>query len=539
MKTNYKCDNKLKIYEPVNTYEQNLKKAKKLYLPHLSKKTTKNKYGIKSKLYQSGNKMNIGAMLKQYGNNFEKMTKKQAFKIEKEEPNTEEDIEEQNEENDLYLEEFEEKKRRIMDVFEEHFTKEEDNEQCDLANIVKRVKKGECYLKNKHNEKDYEMRLKGETPEDEEEEEEENEYNEDFEKESIHKSNNTKSLYEVNEFKAICINDVLKYKNSSKDNEEIKQLTYNQNVVNSKYETAYNIKKDDENNKNENNEEEDEYYSKFDDDDNNNVESVIKSQSHNSKNNKSSYHSQKSLHEESNITSFSVSENDLNQINRELFVDKNKSPSTSNKDERDIQVSKIQTRYRRYRDEKTQPKVSDKIYYGWNDNSIYSIFLYIYKEDYNNNVISFYSKIYSMNHQKMFIEVFTIPELKTLKIINESSITSNEARKKGKKLAMKILKVFYKVMENRKEQQKEEEINKSQSENKWMKYEEEFEMTQKSHTMDGFKDNVGKQVFEIEENSQIQENNNEVFEIEENSEIKEKRDDDKEEEDYYDDGFEQ
>ena len=538
MKTNYKCDNKLKIYEPVNAYEQNLKKAKKLYLPNLSKKTTKNKYGIKSKLYQSGNKMNIGAMLKQYGNDFEKMTKKQAFKIEKEEPNIEEDIEEQNEENDLYLEEFEEKKRRIMDVFEEHFTKEEDNEQCDLADIVKRVKKGECYLKNKHNEKDYEMRLKGETPE--EEEEEENEYNEDFEEESIHKSNNTKSLYEVNEFKAICTNDVLKYKNSSKDNEEIKQLTYNQNVVNSKYETAYNIKKDDENNKNENNEEEDEYYSKFDDDDNNHVKSVIKSQSNNSKNNKSSYHSQKSLHEESNITTFSVSENDLNQINRELFVDKNKSPLTSNKDEHDIQVSKIQSRYRRYRDEITQPKVSDKIYYGWNDNSTHSIFLYIYKEDYNNNVISFYSKIYSMNHQKMFIEVFTIPELKTLKIINESSITSNEARKKGKKLAMKILKVFYKVMENRKEQQKDEEVNKSQSENKWMKYEEEFEMTQKSHSKDGFKDNVGKQVFEIEENSQIKENNNEVFEIEENSEIKEKRDDDdKEEEDYYDDGFEQ
>jgi hypothetical protein len=114
--------------------------------------------------------MNIGAMLKQYENDFEKMTKKQTFKIEKEKPNTEEDIEEQNEENDLYLEEFEEKKRRIMDVFEEHYTKEEDNEQCDLADIVKRVKKGECYLKNKHNEKDYEMRLKGETPEEEEEE---------------------------------------------------------------------------------------------------------------------------------------------------------------------------------------------------------------------------------------------------------------------------------------------------------------------------------------------------------------------------------
>ena len=142
-----------------------------------------------------------------------------------------------------------------------------------------------------------------------------------------------------------------------------------------------------------------------------------------------------------------------------------------------------------------------------------------------------------MNHQKMFIEVFTIPELKTLKIINESSITSNEARKKGKKLEMKILKVFYKVMENRKERQKDEEVNKSQSDNKWMKYEEDFEMTQKSRSMDGFKDNVGKQVFEIEENSQIKENNNEVFEIEENSGIKEKRDDDKEEEDYYDDGF--
>ena len=152
---NYKCDNKLKIYDHISFYEQNLRKAKKLYLPHINQNKIKSNYGMKSKLYQSGNKMNIGAMLKQYGNDFEKMTKKQAFKIEKEEPNIEEDIEEQNEENDLYLEEFEEKKRRIMDVFEEHFTKEEDNEQCDLDDIVKRVKKGECYLKNKHNEKDY------------------------------------------------------------------------------------------------------------------------------------------------------------------------------------------------------------------------------------------------------------------------------------------------------------------------------------------------------------------------------------------------
>ena len=74
-----------------------------------------------------------------------------------------------------------------------------------------------------------------------------------------------------------------------------------------------------------------------------------------------------------------------------------------------------------------------------------------------------------------------------------------EARNKGKKIAMKILKVFYKVMENRKEQPKdEEEVNNSQSQNKWVKYEEKFEMMQKSRSMDKYKDNVNDEVFEIE-----------------------------------------
>ena len=79
MKMNYKCDSKLKIYDHISFYEQNLRKAKKLYLPHINKNKIKSNYGMKSKLYQSGNKMNIGAMLKQYGNDYDKITKRKVM----------------------------------------------------------------------------------------------------------------------------------------------------------------------------------------------------------------------------------------------------------------------------------------------------------------------------------------------------------------------------------------------------------------------------------------------------------------------------
>ena len=526
MKMNYKCDNKLKIYDHISFYEQNLRKAKKLYLPHINKNKIKSNYGMKSKLYQSGNKMNIGAMLKQYGNDYDKITKKKVFDFVEEENKNERNFEE--EEEGVSVEEFEMKKRKVMDMFDDFCKKEEDNEQCDLDDIIKRVNKGESYLKNKDNEKDYEMRIKGETPEEEDEEEEEeeeedddDEYNDEFEKSETNKNNNNVENVkkEIKEFDAILVEDLLKCKNNDKDDDEIQQFIFNLKEMDMKYDAIYN--KDNDNNKqndndNVNNNEEEQ----INDDDINKSNSQHDDNSNNNNDiNVSSHHSESNIFDNTD-KSFSISESKINNINRELFKDKTiPQNSSSMNDNRDQQAYLIQSKYRKHRDEINQPNLSNKIYSGWNDDSTHSIFLYIYKED-NNNVVSLYAKVYSLTKQKKYDEVFTIPELNSLQIVNKQVISIKKAKEESKEIAMRILKLFYKVIEMKDDNNHDivnmndkEEIDNNvlkkeksshQSENKSLKYEEEYEMVQKSQSMEKFKEDI-KENFEIHENSNINE----------------------------------
>ena len=526
---NYKCDNKLKIYDHISFYEQNLRKAKKLYLPHINKNKIKSNYGMKSKLYQSGNKMNIGAMLKQYGNDYDKITKKKVFDLVEEENKNERNFEE--EEEGVSVEEFEMKKRKVMDMFDDFCRKEEDNEQCDLDDIIKRVNKGESYLKNKDNEKDYEMRIKGETPEEEEEEEEEDdddEYNDEFEKSETNKNNNNVENVkkEIKEFNAILVEDLLKCKNNDKDDDEIQQFIFNLKEMDMKYDAIYNKDNDTDNdndkqndNDNVNNNEEEQ----INDDDINKSNSQHDDNSNNNNNdndiNVSSHHSESNIFDNTD-KSFSISESKINNINRELFKDKTiPQNSSSMNDNRDQQAYLIQSKYRKHRGEINQPNLSNKVYSGWNDDSTHSIFLYIYKED-NNNVVSLYAKVYSLTQQKKYDEVFTIPELNSLQIVNKQVISIKKAKEESKEIAMRILKLFYKVIEmkddnnhdivnmNDKEEIDNNDLKKEksshQSENKSLKYEEEYEMVQKSQSMEKFKEDI-KENFEIHENSNINE----------------------------------
>jgi hypothetical protein len=520
MKMNYKCDSKLKIYDHISFYEQNLRKAKKLYLPHINKNKIKSNYGMKSKLYQSGNKMNIGAMLKQYGNDYDKITKKKVFDLVEEENKNERNFEE--EEEGVSVEEFEMKKRKVMDMFDDFCRKEEDNEQCDLDDIIKRVNKGESYLKNKDNEKDYEMRIKGETPEEEEEEEEEedDEYNDEFEKSETNNNNVEKVKKEIKEFDVILVEDLLKCKNNDKDDDEIQQFIFNLKEMDIKYDEIYN--KDNNNDNDKQNDNDNSNEKKINDDDDINKS---KSQHNDDNNNNDNDINVSSHHSESNIfdntdKSFSISESDINNINRELFKDKTiPQNSSSMNDNRDQQAYLIQSKYRKHRDEINQPFLSNKIYSGWNDDSTHSIFLYIYKED-NNNVVSLYAKVYSLTKQKKYDEVFTIPELNSLQIVNKQVISIKKAKEESKEIAMRILKLFYKVIEmkddnnhdivnmNDKEEIDNNDLKKEksshQSENKSLKYEEEYEMVQKSQSMEKFKEDI-KENFEIHENSNINE----------------------------------
>ena len=523
MKMNYKCDSKLKIYDHISFYEQNLRKAKKLYLPHINKNKIKSNYGMKSKLYQSGNKMNIGAMLKQYGNDYDKITKKKVFDLVEEENKNERNFEE--EEEGVSVEEYEMKKRKVMDMFDDFCRKEEDNEQCDLDDIIKRVNKGESYLKNKDNEKDYEMRIKGETPEEEEEEEEEedDEYNDEFEKSETNNNNNIEKVKkEIKEFDVILVEDLLKCKNNDKDDDEIQQFIFNLKEMDMKYDEIYNKDNNNDNDKQNDNDNSNEKEKINDDDDINKSKSQHNDDNNNNNDNDinvSSHHSESNIFDNTD-KSFSISESDINNINRELFKDKTiPQNSSSMNDNRDQQAYLIQSKYRKHRDEINQPFLSNKIYSGWNDDSTHSIFLYIYKED-NNNVVSLYAKVYSLTKQKKYDEVFTIPELNSLQIVNKQVISIKKAKEESKEIAMRILKLFYKVIEmkddnnhdivnmNDKEEIDNNDLKKEksshQSENKSLKYEEEYEMVQKSQSMEKFKEDI-KENFEIHENSNINE----------------------------------
>ena len=397
MKTHYKCDNKLKIYAHAHTkfYERNLKRAKKLYLPNDNKKKnviTKNELTWN---WKEGEDENVKE---------EEMKK-------------------------YSKEEFEMRKRKVRNVFGKYFRKDKDDFDFEeLMDVVNKVKEGKkCWLKNEYNERDYEMRLKGEEApipqQDKEEEEEEEEESDDY-------TNNDNDdddydydddAYEINEFKPVRTVNVLKHNNTNKDNYDIEQITYNHNLLNSKYEQLYNIN--------------DEHISI-----NNN--SQIKS-NHNDNNNSHIINK-----------SFTVSETDINNINRILFPEKIVNPSSSiltlnNNNNDNYHIVKIQMKYRRHKREAAQPKQSNKIYYGWNSTSTHSIFLYIYNKDKYNNVISLYTKIYSLSHQQMHEDVFTIPELKVLGIIDKQVIKDSEVISNSEDIAMKILKVFDKAMLHR------------------------------------------------------------------------------------------
>lgn len=399
MKTHYKCDSKLRIYDLAHTrfYERNLKRAKKLYVK------------------DDNGKRKDKAMMRNVTWSWK------------------EDDEDEKEKERFSKEEFEVRKRKVRNVFAECFRKDVDEfefEFEELMEVVKRVKEGKkCWLRNEDNERDYDMRLKGEEPvvvvdnkdeddiDEEEEEESDDEYSEYTEYTGYNDDNNNPP--EINAFKPVRTLHILKHNNSNKDNYDIEQLTYNHNLLNSKYEQVYNIND---------------------------------SNSNNTSNINNNHDNDPPTHK-----SFSVSETDINHINRILFPEKTLNHSSSflilntniNNNNNNYHIVRIQMKYRKHKRETSQPLWNTKIYSGWNNKSTHSIFLYIYNKDNHDNVISLYTKIYSLSHQQMHEDLFTIPELKVLGIIDKQVMKESEIRNNSEDIAMKILTVFDKVMAHR------------------------------------------------------------------------------------------
>ena len=402
MKTHYKCDSKLRIYDHAHTrfYERNLKRAKKLYVKDDGNVKRKDKMMMRNVTW---------SWKEDDGDEKERYSK----------------------------EEFEVRKRKVRNVFAEYFRKDvEEFEFEELMEVVKGVKEGKkCWLRNDDNERDYDMRLKGEEPVmvgdnkdnedeneyDEEEEESDNEYTEYTEYTGYNDDNNNPP--EINAFKPVRTLHILKHNNTNKDNYDIEQITYNHNLLNSKYEQIYNIN---------------------DSSNNNNTSNINNTHTHTHNDDNDPTHK-----------SFSVSETDINHINRILFPEKTINYSSSfltlntNINNTNYHIVKIQMKYRKHKRKTSQPAWETKIYSGWNSKSTHSIFLYIYNKDNHNNVISLYTKIYSLSHQQMHEDLFTIPELKVLGIIDKQVMKENEIRNNSEDIAMKILTVFDKVMAHR------------------------------------------------------------------------------------------
>ena len=146
----YKCDKKLKIYEPNSTsmkgfYNTNLKQAKKLYV--------NNKWKAPGKYKIQKPQSNLNNMLNTYMKDVETMKKKDSFKNQKEEDMI-------NQEDLIY------KKQEVQKLFEsfEPFFEYDDftDPSIILDSIPDDQNDEDQKLKNSKTENDYMMRLNGE-----------------------------------------------------------------------------------------------------------------------------------------------------------------------------------------------------------------------------------------------------------------------------------------------------------------------------------------------------------------------------------------
>lgn len=417
--TKYKCDQKLKIYDHMSFYEANLKRAKKLYCPT----STKNVPGRK-KLYETSKKTNVNNLIKKYYADIQKM-KKDQFKGGYEQ-----------EENESFDEnEFLQKKEKLRKIMND----DDENEDVDYKFLLETVGEGKRALKGKKNEKDYEMRVNGEEVSDDN-------YDEYYDNSEIGKDKNIESLTDIN-----------KSQNEKEKSEIQKEKSEVQSVKEKKEEEQKEQNENEQKNSNVN--EHYPFFSEIISNSNEDYQSDLNKLSQSIADKLRSYYQYKEKNENE------IEDEDENEaMKRELFqnqtdkeayddyqtrvLDNLKNTSININDEeakleseKQIKAQKIQKKFRKNQKEKEKPDEKKKIYRGWDKDEKNIISIYIYKTI-DENVISLYVKIYSLEKMINYIEILTLPELKNENVIDYDKADINQIKQDKENIAHKLLEVY-------------------------------------------------------------------------------------------------
>ena len=485
----YKCDSKLKIYDPNSTslkglYNTNLKKAKKLYV--------NNKWKAPGKYKIQKPQSNLNNMLNTYMKDVETMKKKDTFKNQNEEDFI------INQEDLMY------KKQEVQKLFESFEPFFEDDDFTDPSIILNSIPDDQNdenqKLKNSKTQNDYMMRL---NPEYENESENEN-VNEE-KNQSINKSDNKSNQKEEN----------------SDMNEENNNIKGSKNNNENEYEEKEEIDKKPgyENNLEEVNEEIDDYQKEFNDNENHKdsfKESINKSNADNNiikqsltDNNNNNDNDIYTEIENKVLSKTSIQNIDLSNNLKNNNDNENDYYSKFKEHEEDI--TKIQKRYKRFKTKKNEPELKNKIYNGWDEYDKNLMFLYA-DDVKDNQVQSLDVKIYSREKMNITIQKYSVDEMFNKHIIEKQELTLDEAKDNVKNISDNIFDVMNgKDPLDRKKQLAEvteSDINQSNHEEKEEKDVKEEKDEKNEKDVKDVSVNDDKSDFPIPINASLNKNNN-------------------------------
>lgn len=450
MRSKYTCDKKLKIYNHTLFFENNLKKAKKLYCgTNTNKKYSKVKSAIDNKI-----KRNMSNVMKEYKTYVNELKKEKKL----------DDITQVLDYPSYSYEELKEKKNKLKKMtlnLNENLIENEYFDLYDFDNIIKDVPIGLQNLSQSHTKIDYDFRIKykeGSVSKTENEsindiynddknlEEQKQQINEsdkndlnDIYAEETNNKEDSKDEYDNDYFDKDINSEELKKIEDIKNKSSIINEINQDNINKSNIKESDNFKEDDnKDNENSINKEPVESLIK-DDNKEQNIEEVtdkIKD-----KDNKEFVSNDKQTYDQIEEKVFKkavIQDNSL--INKDI--------NNSEQMKKDECAKKIQKNYRSHKSHKNDNKLLHKnlLYTGWdNDNEEEQknvIMIYLVEQGEYNNILKIGTKIYSIEKMQNYINFYTIDEIISHQFYDNDNLTIPIFKQNAKEIAEKIFASF-------------------------------------------------------------------------------------------------
>ena len=425
----YKCDKKLKIYEPNSTsmkgfYNTNLKQAKKLYV--------NNKWKAPGKYKTQKPQANLNNMLNTYMKDVETMKKKDSFKNQKEEDMI-------NQEDLIY------KKQEVQKLFEsfEPFFEYDDftDPSIVLDSIPDDQNDEDQKLKNSKTENDYMMRLNGEYENENENEENKNENEENKNENEENKNENEENKNneeKVDNFKEKVIVDNIDQNDNQEENNNLRGRKKDEIKYKEKEEIDIKpgeVPINDQQTNVQVVEDEEDYEKEFN-------ESGALDKKSQSKSKVEGNMNDEEIYEE--IEEKVLGNTDINKID-------NLNPKNENEDkeedyyskfkEDEEKIKRIQNKYRRFKKKKNAPELKNEIFSGWDEND--KNLMFIYADDVKDNEVqSLDVKVYSREKMNITTKKYFVNEMYEKHIIKNNELTLEEAKNDAKNISDNIFDVM-------------------------------------------------------------------------------------------------